>query len=368
MERTKSRENPAIRQFILENVVAHPHDIATLTAKKFGTSRVTANRYLKKLVDEGYLAATGATKARKYTLRQTASAIFAVHVDKTLEEDVVYRERVEPLLRDVPANVKEICQYGFTEMLNNVIDHSESEECWIVIERTANRIDLTIRDYGVGIFNKIQKECGLNDPRHALLELSKGKLTTDPARHSGEGIFFTSRMFTEFTISSGDLFYNRELERDEEWLIEVQPNIEPLHGTSVKLQLDINIKYTALEVFRQYEDEDRGFAKTHVPVRLAKYGDEQLVSRSQARRVLARFNKFTEILLDFDGVSRIGQAFADEIFRVYWREHPEVSIIPIRITPEVEEMISHVRNAARELSPAGKGLLGPPPAQSGGEG
>ena len=38
------------------------------------------------------------------------------------------------------------------------------------------------------------------DKRQALFELSKGKFTTDPSRHSGEGVFFTSRMFDDFEI------------------------------------------------------------------------------------------------------------------------------------------------------------------------
>ena len=55
----------------------------------------------------------------------------------------------------------------------------------------------------MGIFKKIQKALDLLDERHAILELAKGKLTTDPKHHTGEGIFFTSRMFDEFTILSG---------------------------------------------------------------------------------------------------------------------------------------------------------------------
>jgi len=45
--------------------------------------------------------------------------------------------------------------------------------------------------------------------------LAKGKLTTDPKRHSGEGIFFSSRMFDEFDILSGGVFshINSKIER-----------------------------------------------------------------------------------------------------------------------------------------------------------
>ena len=99
---------------------------------------------------------------------------------------------------DLPDNVKAIWAYGFSEMLNNAIDHSSGTGVFIQFERTAVNTEITICDDGEGIFKKIQRELQLNDERHAVLELVKGKLTTDPERHSGEGIFFTSRMFDEF--------------------------------------------------------------------------------------------------------------------------------------------------------------------------
>jgi len=75
-------------------------------------------------------------------------------------------------------------------MLNNVIDHSRGEKVEIFLERTATSIEILIRDNSEGIFKKIQRELGLIDERQALLELVKGKLTTAPDNHSGEGIFF----------------------------------------------------------------------------------------------------------------------------------------------------------------------------------
>ena len=56
---------------------------------------------------------------------------------------------------------------------------------------------------------------------------------------------------------------------------------------------------------------------THIPLRLAEYGEDNLVSRSQAKRVLARVDRFEEVILDYSGIRAVGQAFADEIFRVF---------------------------------------------------
>lgn len=100
-------------------------------------------------------------------------------------------------------------------------------------------------------------------------------------------------------------------------------------------------------VFDRYATIDHpGFYRTHVPVFLVRYGDENLVSRSQAKRVLARVERFMEVVLDFRGVSQIGQAFADEIFRVFRLEHPEVNLMAINTNAEIDWMIRRAQNQA----------------------
>jgi hypothetical protein len=84
--------------------------------------------------------------------------------------------------------------------------------------------------------------------------------------------------------------------------------------------------------------DDIGFTKTIVPVSLLKYGNEQLVSRSQAKRLLVRFDRFREVLLDFEGIDAIGQAFADEVFRVFPSGHPDITVTPIGMNSAVERM------------------------------
>ena len=94
------------------------------------------------------------------------------------------------------------------------------------------------------------------------------------------------------------------------------------------------------EVFDAYTDpEEFTFDKTVVPLRLAQYEGEKLVSRSQAKRVALRFERFKRVELDFAGVSDIGQAFADELFRVFAAAHPTIRITPINTEPAVAQMI-----------------------------
>lgn len=337
----KSRENKAIRDFILDRIGKHPRDIAAVTAREFSVDRVTVNRYLRKMVTEGLLTATGATKARRYAIRDYVSEVIHLQVKANPEEHVIWRERIVPLLTDIPDNIRDICGYGTQEMINNVIDHSGSDKLTIVVCLNIHRVRIDIIDYGIGIFEHIRKACNLPDPRLALLELSKGKLTTDPQKHTGEGVFFTSRMFNDFSILSGHLYYDRTMLDDNDWLIEVETRSSLQRGTLVRLDISRATTHTVQEIFKKYEDDDSRFAKTHVPVKLARYGNEQLVSRSQARRILARFENFDEVMLDFKDIETIGQAFADEIFRVFQREHPETRIIPVFASEQVLSMIAH---------------------------
>lgn len=81
-------------------------------------------------------------------------------------------------------------------------------------------------------------------------------------------------------------------------------------------------------------------------VSLAQAQNETLVSRSQAKRVLARLERFKEVLLDFKRVTSIGPAFADEIFRVFRSTHPAVHLVVVNASDEVQKMIRRAESAA----------------------
>ncbi len=333
--------NQDIEDFILAHVEAHPRDIGRQIQRRFEVSRQTSNKYLNSLVERGLLTVEGKTKGRKYQPAVLVEKVFDVDVEPTLAEDDVWRNTVATYLSGYPQNVVTICQHGFTEMVNNVIDHSGSPHMGIDLTITPAKIEMTVRDFGVGIFSKIQNELGLANKWESILELSKGKLTTDSDRHTGEGIFFTSRMFDEFAILSDELVFFTELE-GEDWLVELEAKQAPIHGTHVGLELDPKTKRSAREIFNRYEDDDHRFTKTHVPVQLARYEGEDLLSRSQAKRLVSRFERFTEVLLDFRGVNTIGQAFADELFRVFANRHPSVHMTVANVNDEVQAVIRHV--------------------------
>jgi len=65
---------------------------------------------------------------------------------------------------------------AFTEMFNNVLDHSSAAEATVEIRKTAIDTQMVIYDNGVGIFKKIQQALSLPDERYAIIELSRGNL------------------------------------------------------------------------------------------------------------------------------------------------------------------------------------------------
>ena len=335
-----------IRDFICELVFNNQSQkLATAVSEQFGISRQAAQKHVKKLVDAGLLTMSGTTKAASYALALLADENEEHELTPDSSEDAVWRSFVRPQLGDIPHTIISICQYGFTEMFNNVIDHSEGKSAVVSVRRTAFHIEITVKDDGIGIFRKIRRDFGLDDERHAILELSKGKLTSDPAHHTGEGIFFTSRMFDRFSILSGKNLFTHTVEHDD-WLLEVD---EGDQGTLVTMEIRLATDRTAKMVFEKFATIDHpGFYKTHVPVILAQYGDENLVSRSQGKRVLTRIEKFTEVILDFKGVTEVGQAFIDEIFRVFLQSHSDVHLLPINTNESIEWMIRRTLAAGQK--------------------
>jgi DNA-binding MarR family transcriptional regulator len=335
-----------IRHFILESLAPDAFsDVTRATVARFQVTRQAVHKQLKRLETKGLIEGRGRTKNREHKLAVTSSHR-RLRV-AGLQEDKLYHEFAEPSLRDLPEHVQAICYYGFTEMVNNVIDHSSSEMVAVKIERTANSVTFAIHDFGVGVFRKIQQALELPSLQEALFELTKGKVTTDPTRHTGEGLFYTSRAFDRFRLLSGGLFLTHD-RTDDDWLL--GSDDESKNGTSVFMTIDARSTHTLTEVFDYYasERDDYAFSKTNVVLRLLDSGDESFVSRSQAKRVLARLPRFKEVLLDFEGVSAIGPAFADQIFRVFAAEHPDVHVTPIRANDEVIKMIDRARKAAVE--------------------
>jgi len=334
----KTKRSRLIRSYLLNAVKTDNQQMIHDSPEIFKVSRQTIHSHLSALVDMGYLVAYGNTRARTYSFGPNRYHIQRYQLDNLRESDVYYQD-FSFIFKDLPNNIEDITHYGFTEMLNNAIDHSGGEFVDVSAERNKDYVDIYISDNGEGIFNHIARMMNLSDPRESILELSKGKLTTDPNNHTGQGIFFTSRTFDSFYILSGDLVFSHHDDGKKDYLHHIDKKNK---GTSVFMKININSPRILADVFDAFtgtEDEDFAFNTTIVPVKLVLYEGEKLVSRSQAKRILNRVEKFKNVLLDFEGVDSIGQAFADEVFRVFARRNPHIIIQPTHTTDTINRMI-----------------------------
>jgi hypothetical protein len=337
-------DKQAIRRRALELIDSDGHGVAARLGTEFGISRQVANGYLQAMAREELIEAEGTTRARVYRLKTLLDAQRR-YVREGLQEDLVWRDQIAPVVAPFPDNVRGIWHYGSTEMINNAIDHSGAREVLVNVRKTALFTEVLVADEGEGIFLKIQRALNLVDPREAILELAKGKLTTAPQHHTGEGIFFTSRVMDEFEIESHHLRFSHAPQLADR--IAEQRSDTP--GTCVRMRLDNESTRQLKTVFDEYTDsEEYDFDKTVVPLRLAQHEGEKLVSRSQAKRVANRFERFKRVELDFTGIDEIGQAFADEMFRVFANAHPDIRITPINTAPAVSQMIRRAVGAAQK--------------------
>ena len=302
--------------------------------EEYSISRQTIRNYLKELIKEEVLIEEG-VRNKKYTLKEKELG-FSLKIDG-LKEDVVFKKYVAPLIKGCSENFCDITEYIFTEMLNNVIDHSKGKKVYIGAMFNYLRMFFMIEDDGVGIFRNIKNKKKLSSESEAIFELAKGKLTTDKKNHSGEGIFFSSRAADAFGIKSfGEEFIGIN---GNDSMKHVGQEESGDYSTVVYVLIDRNTEKSLVDIFDKYTDDDYGFSKTHILVSLFREFEKKLISRSQAKRFLNGLNKFKEITFDYKGIEIIGQGFADQVYRVFYRENPGVILHNTNTNKEIDFMI-----------------------------
>lgn len=338
-----------IRRQILKDVLDHPTDLVRHISALFDITSQAVTAHIRKLEESEQITSSGKGKGKRYYLGDKRSLTKVFHRSDKLDEGLIWTKHFSFIVDGLPKNIVDICHYGFTEIFNNAIDHSEGELICAAMRRDEKNVCIYISDNGEGIFKKIKRVFKLSDEHQAILELSKGKLTTDPKNHSGEGIFFTSRVFDFFKIESKKLSFTHSVDSEYDFIYEDPSMPEDSISTFISMIISRKSKRTDKEVFDAYTSgpEDFNFSKTTIPVKLAQYGDEKLVSRSQAKRMLIRVERFQNVVLDFAGVASVGQAFADEVFRVYQNSHPNIVLVPVNMTDEVKQMVERAKALLR---------------------
>lgn len=317
----------------------------------FGVSRQYVGRLLQILVNSGEIIRIGSTKSAQYTLPQFLDEFSTYKTIKHflrqgLKEHEVMETLVAefPAFRNSPENVQSIVRYAFSEMLNNAIEHSKSKSIDVEIIEDHKVIRFIVNDFGVGVFKNVMKKRKLKSPFEAMQDLLKGKTTTAPKAHSGEGIFFTSKVADRFILESFGKRMRVDNVINDVFFEEKKPSKQ---GTRVIFSIAKNSKRHLNSVFKQFQSEpgSLAFDKTEIRVRLFTTGTIY-VSRSQARRILAGLDKFNTIVFDFEHVPTVGQAFCDEIFRVFANKHPKINIHTENMKEAVKFMVGRVEKTA----------------------
>ena len=337
----------ATKQQIIDLINLKGEITSTDVVQITGITRQVAARHLSRLIEEGVIHKLGSTRTARYILAKEAShaqretkgvstQLKAKFMIEGLAEDLVFNELAIKLSlgRNLGKQAFKIVNFAFTEMLNNAIDHSQSKTVEVRAHLSHTNFLFEIEDKGLGIFENVRKKFGLNNTFEATEHLLKGKQTTAPEKHSGQGIFFTSKAADRFIIRSNktELIVDNAIGD-----YQLQTSKHKV-GTTVVFSLKRRSKRDLKAIFDEYTSEEYEFDKTLIKIRLSGHNDD-LISRSQAKRILFGLDDFKRIVLDFKGVKGVGQGFVDEIFRVFKRNKPEISVEAINMNEAVRFMI-----------------------------
>jgi anti-sigma regulatory factor (Ser/Thr protein kinase) len=307
--------------------------------QKLSISRRCASTLLRQLVENQWLERTGTPRRPSWKpgpLRQ----VVHTYALAGLAEDLPWARDFAPYF-NLPPNLARLVQHAFSELLNNAIDHSGGEAVTVSMRRTAMHVQLLVSDDGCGVFQRIAEAFEINDPTLAMFELTKGKLTSAPAAHSGHGLFFTSRLADFFNLHANEAAFQLRNAEVPSW---VKSRPLPHRGTSVYLAIALDTPRTLDAVLQAHSMRAGryGLDRTVLPLKMLTGENVGLESRAQARRVVARLAKFEHAEVDFGGIADIGHAFADELFRVQAARGVCLDLRPVRMSPRVAAMVDSV--------------------------
>ncbi len=327
----------ARRDEILAWIREHDQVSSAELVARFGISRQALHRHLRELRKRGLIVKSGTTRGASYSLA-TPHGLGAVGTHEFRRpfpaEDAVYRELVEPVIGDRTKQFADTVHYTLTEVFNNALEHAAAKTISLRLFTGEQGIAFEVTDDGIGCFENVRNTHQLGDHREAIEQLTKGKVTTMPDAHSGEGLFFTSKAASRFVLESNGLHWNVDNLRHD---VAIGPS-ETNQGTRVEIFVSQVVQLVLEDVFRQYTSADFAFDRTSVTIRLFERG-EVFMSRSEAKRVVMGLERFKRVIFDFEGVRMVGQGFVDQIFRVFAQAHPEVSLSVLNANDNVGFMI-----------------------------
>lgn len=335
-----------LTQWITEAAVKHGDALPQHLMQRLSISRRRAGHVLRQLQAAQWLQSLGTPRQPLHRPGALRQVVRRYPLDG-LREDLPWRLEFAPCFA-LPAAVHRMAQHAFTELLNNAIEHSGGTQVTVSMRQTPLQLQLLVSDDGCGLFNRIEQSFAIDDPKLAMMELAKGKLSSSPEGHSGHGLFFTSRLADVFDLHANQASFQSRAWDSRGWRPGKSGPVAARPGTSIYLAIAMDTPRTLDAVLREHSLDQTGYAfeRTRVPLHLLAEG-QVLASRADAQRVAARLHDFRCVELDFDGVTDIGHGFADELFRVFGRLHPALELVPLRMAPRVAAMVGAVSPPGR---------------------
>lgn len=333
---------PELTRWITQAARTDGAHLTEFVMQRLSIGRRSARALLSRLVALQWLVREGTSRKpvfRPGALRQ----VVRTYPIEGLQEDLPWQRDFAPDF-DAPAHVMRMAQHAFVELLNNAIDHSGAVSVTVSMRQTATQLQLLVCDDGCGVFARIREAFAIDDEALAMFELAKGKLTSQPQRHCGHGLYFTARLADVL-----DLQANGQAYRFCGWAPHRWQAVRPMQrvGTAIYLAIALDTTRSLEDVLHAHGTERTGttFDTTQVPLHLLVGEHVGLESRAQAKRVAARLDRFSRVELDFSDVDAIGHGFADQLFRVFPNEYPGVDLLPVHANARVAAMIESVRAA-----------------------
>ncbi|MCR5589995.1 MAG: DUF4325 domain-containing protein [Lachnospiraceae bacterium] len=338
-----------IKQYLLRKIDDDDQAMMQKVSEEFGISHTSIKRYLEAESAEGHIMKSPDRLCGYSLIKRSVVRNYGIKDFLESDDYAAYNDFQSDLT--VNDNALKIWRYVLPEMFNNALEHSEGSLITVRAEMCTLYTEIAMTDDGVGIFRKIADglmDYGYPHPslEDAATELYKGKFTTKPENHTGEGIFFSMHMLDRFAASSDGTLLRRGFPG--------VPSVVRSHllayamkltkkGTVVYMRLENDTRREIGKVLSRYADADDGFIRTVIPVFEACH-DCDPVGRSQARRLCTRLDGFKEAVFDFENVDIMGQGFADEVFRVYQNAHPKIKLSCVNMNTFVRTMYHHVIN------------------------
>lgn len=306
-------------------------------ASTLGLSTQAVLHHLNALRDEGFVRLVGQGRSAKWERSFSARFQWSRAVAEERDESALWAEIKNAIatdLADISEQTLKVLDYTVTEILNNAIDHSEGSVIAVQISFEPDNISVIVIDDGIGAFRKVREHFKLPNDLEAIAHIAKGQQTTAPSAHSGQGLYFSSRMVDFFEVEAVGRLWKVDNLREDSTVASTVGRL----GTRVTMRTSRNGTLTPKDVFDRHSIEEFEFDRGTFRVSLVSHGRE-FISRSEAKRLAVGLNLYGAVELDFNGVDFVGQGFVDELFRVWVNANPGTEITYANANDAVRFMI-----------------------------